>query len=65
VSLAVWLNSREIIVPTHKIVKELVKKMVISMLLPTIMKRTALYEMDSVQHVVKGTKYPAVLCVGG
>ena len=25
----------------------------------------ALYEMDGVQHVVKGTKYPAVLCVGG
>ncbi|HYK43592.1 MAG TPA: prolyl oligopeptidase family serine peptidase [Parafilimonas sp.] len=25
----------------------------------------ALYEMDGMQHVVKGTKYPAVLCVGG
>ena len=25
----------------------------------------ALYEMDGVQHVVKGTKYPAVICVGG
>ena len=25
----------------------------------------SLYEMDGVQHVVKGTKYPAVLCVGG
>jgi prolyl oligopeptidase len=25
----------------------------------------ALYEMDGVQHVVDGTKYPAVLCVGG
>jgi prolyl oligopeptidase len=25
----------------------------------------ALYEMDGVQHVVKGVKYPAVLCVGG
>lgn len=25
----------------------------------------ALYEMDGLQHVVKGTKYPAVLCVGG
>ncbi len=25
----------------------------------------ALYEMDGVQHVVKGTKYPAVLGVGG
>jgi prolyl oligopeptidase len=24
----------------------------------------ALYEMDGMQHVVKGTKYPAVLCVG-
>lgn len=25
----------------------------------------ALYEMDGMQHVVKGTKYPALLCVGG
>ena len=25
----------------------------------------ALYEMDGVQHVVKGTKYPSVICVGG
>ena len=25
----------------------------------------ALYEMDGVSHVVSGTKYPAVLCVGG
>jgi len=25
----------------------------------------ALYEMDGVQHVVKGTNYPAVICVGG
>ncbi|MDQ2719082.1 MAG: prolyl oligopeptidase family serine peptidase [Bacteroidota bacterium] len=25
----------------------------------------ALYEMDGVQHVVAGTKYPAVICVGG
>ena len=25
----------------------------------------ALYEMDGVQHVAKGTKYPAVICVGG
>ena len=25
----------------------------------------ALYEMDGVQHVVKETKYPAVICVGG
>ena len=25
----------------------------------------ALYVMDGVQHVVKGTKYPAVICVGG
>ncbi|MEO6637069.1 MAG: prolyl oligopeptidase family serine peptidase, partial [Ginsengibacter sp.] len=25
----------------------------------------ALYEMDGMQHVVKGTKYPAVICVGG
>lgn len=25
----------------------------------------ALYEMDGVQHTVKDTKYPAVLCVGG
>jgi prolyl oligopeptidase len=25
----------------------------------------ALYEMDGVQHVIKGTKYPAVICVGG
>jgi prolyl oligopeptidase len=25
----------------------------------------ALYEMDGVQHVVKGTKYPAVMGVGG
>jgi len=25
----------------------------------------ALYEMDGVQHVVKGVKYPAVICVGG
>lgn len=25
----------------------------------------ALYEMDGVQHVVPGTKYPAVLCVAG
>lgn len=25
----------------------------------------ALFEMDGVQHVVKGTKYPAVLCVAG
>lgn len=24
-----------------------------------------LYEMDALQHVVPGTKYPAVLCVGG
>jgi prolyl oligopeptidase len=24
----------------------------------------ALYEMDALQHVVKGTKYPAVICVG-
>jgi prolyl oligopeptidase len=26
---------------------------------------TALYEMDGMQHVVKGTKYPALICVGG
>ena len=25
----------------------------------------ALYEMDGMQHVVTGTKYPAVICVGG
>jgi prolyl oligopeptidase len=25
----------------------------------------ALYEMDGVHHVVKGTNYPAVICVGG
>jgi len=25
----------------------------------------ALYEMDGMQHVVKGTKYPAVICVAG
>ncbi len=25
----------------------------------------ALYEMDGVQHVVPGTHYPAVICVGG
>ncbi|HEY5124395.1 MAG TPA: prolyl oligopeptidase family serine peptidase [Ignavibacteria bacterium] len=25
----------------------------------------ALYEMDGVQHVVKDTKYPALICVGG
>ncbi len=25
----------------------------------------ALYEMDGVQHVVSGTKYPAVICIGG
>ncbi|MEO8772533.1 MAG: prolyl oligopeptidase family serine peptidase [Ferruginibacter sp.] len=25
----------------------------------------ALYEMDGMQHVMKGTKYPAVICVGG
>ena len=25
----------------------------------------ALFEMDGVQHVVKGTKYPALICVGG
>jgi prolyl oligopeptidase len=25
----------------------------------------ALYEMDGVQHVVKGVEYPAVICVGG
>lgn len=25
----------------------------------------ALYEMDGVQHVKKGTKYPAVICIGG
>ncbi len=25
----------------------------------------ALYEMDGVQHVVKNTKYPAVICIGG
>ena len=25
----------------------------------------ALYEMDGVQHVVKGVRYPAVICVGG
>jgi prolyl oligopeptidase len=25
----------------------------------------ALYEMDGVQHVVKDTKYPAVICIGG
>ncbi|MBK8366765.1 MAG: prolyl oligopeptidase family serine peptidase [Bacteroidetes bacterium] len=25
----------------------------------------ALYEMDGLQHVVKGTKYPAVICVAG
>ena len=25
----------------------------------------ALYEMDGVQHVVAGTKYPAVICIGG
>lgn len=25
----------------------------------------ALYEMDGLQHVVNGTKYPAVICVGG
>jgi len=25
----------------------------------------ALYEMDGVQHVIKGVKYPAVICVGG
>jgi prolyl oligopeptidase len=26
---------------------------------------SALYEMDGMQHVVKGVKYPAVICVGG
>ena len=25
----------------------------------------ALYEMDGMQHVIKGTKFPAVICVGG
>ena len=25
----------------------------------------ALYEMDGMQHVIKNTKYPAVICVGG
>jgi prolyl oligopeptidase len=25
----------------------------------------ALFEMDGMQHVVKGTKYPAVICIGG
>lgn len=25
----------------------------------------ALYEMDGMQHVVSGTKYPAVICIGG
>ncbi len=25
----------------------------------------ALYEMDGMQHVVKDTKYPAVICIGG
>ena len=25
----------------------------------------ALYEMDAFQHVKDGTKYPAVICVGG
>jgi prolyl oligopeptidase len=25
----------------------------------------ALYEMDGMQHVVKGTNYPAVICVAG
>jgi prolyl oligopeptidase len=25
----------------------------------------ALFEMDGMQHVVKGTKYPAVICVAG
>jgi len=25
----------------------------------------ALYEMDALQHVKPGTKYPAVICVGG
>ena len=25
----------------------------------------ALYEMDGVQHVVKGTSYPAIICVAG
>jgi prolyl oligopeptidase len=25
----------------------------------------ALYEMDGMQHVVAGTKYPAVICIGG
>jgi prolyl oligopeptidase len=25
----------------------------------------ALYEMDGMQHVVKGMKYPAIICVGG
>ena len=25
----------------------------------------ALYEMDGMQHVVPGTKYPAVICIGG
>lgn len=25
----------------------------------------ALYEMDGIQHVVKSTKYPAIICVGG
>ena len=25
----------------------------------------ALYEMDGMQHVVKGTKYPALICIGG
>lgn len=25
----------------------------------------ALYEMDGMQHVVNGTKYPAVICIGG
>lgn len=25
----------------------------------------ALYEMDGVQHVVKATRYPAVICIGG
>ena len=25
----------------------------------------ALFEMDGVQHVIQGTKYPAVICIGG
>ena len=25
----------------------------------------ALYEMDAFNHVVNGTKYPAVICIGG